>query len=347
MKETSVINNPEEHVIPEPEEPRPATSAVAPFRLQPDTQLDNVNSYALRDLLSYHDTTFVQNAYKAIAKREPSPSELTQTLHELRAGLRTKTEIIEELSGKNPNVRVDGLGSPALRRVSRWPIIGYLLTVLRAVGRLPLLVQHQQQFESYIVGQQQRMVDHVNDLSIAAGSEVATPQSELAENVSDAIQTVMMLSDSLIELSARLAEGETRLQALQAQHEKEESEFRNSLAALGEQLVTSARQLQTQHEQSEAQLHRDLVALTTQVTAQQDEVQRIRRDAEAMTTTQREFLIDEQRVIVEAQRAALSDLETQLSQSQQQHAAKIAELTAELHELRAHVTKFQEARRRK
>ncbi|HEX7295919.1 MAG TPA: hypothetical protein VF251_09230, partial [Pyrinomonadaceae bacterium] len=66
MKE--VINKPDEHVAPEPELPRRGDSS-APFRLQPDNELDNATSYALADLLSYHDQTFVRNAYAAIAKR--------------------------------------------------------------------------------------------------------------------------------------------------------------------------------------------------------------------------------------------------------------------------------------
>jgi hypothetical protein len=351
VKETSVINKPDEQSAAAPqEEPSPVEPGFAPFRLQPDTELGNVNSYTLSDLLSYHDRTFVLNAYAAIAKQPPTPSELTQALQELRSGRRTKTEIIEHLCAKYPNVRVDGLTSPALRRMNRWPGVGYFLALLRAIGRLPILIQHQQQFESYIVGQQQRMADHVNDLFAATGttrSELSTRQSELAENVSDAVKTVMMLSDSLIELSANLVEGESRLQALQTHHEKVEAEFRNSLVALRDQLVTSAQQLQKQHEQSEAQLHSDLVALTTQLTVQQEQLAEVRGAADAAATAQRELLIDEQRIIVEAQKAALSDLEEQFAQASREQAAKIEELSAELGELRAAVKRFKEAGLRK
>ena len=351
MKESSVINKPDEQSAPAlAEEPAPGEPGFAPFRLQPDTELSNVSSYALTDLLSYHDKTFVLNAYSAIAKQPPSPSELTQALQELRSGRTNKTEIIEHLCAKYPNVRVDGLTSPTLRRMNQWPGVGYILTVLRAIRRLPLLIQHQQQFESYIVGQQQRLADHVNDLFVATGttgSQLSTRQSELAENVSDAVKTVMMLSDSLIELSANLVEGESRLQALQTQHEKLEAEFRNNFAALREQFAMSTQQLQKQHEQSEAQLHRDLVALTTQLTVQQEQLAELRGAADVAATAQRELLIDEQRIIVEAQRAALSDLEEQFTQSSREQAAKIDELSAELRELRAAVKKLKEAGLRK
>ena len=355
MKETSVINKPVDDNTPEPrQEPPKVDSGCEPFRLQPDTELENATSYTLTDLLSYHDKTFVLNAYAAIAKRPPSPSELTQALQELRGGRRSKTEIIEQLSAKYPGVRVDGLGSPALRGLSGWPVVGYVLKVLRAIARLPLLVQHQQQFESYIVGQQQRMADHFNDqfLTGTTRSDLSMRESELAENVSDAIKTVMMLSDSLIELSANLAEGETRLQT---QQERAESEFRNNLAALREhlatsiqqlqtELTTSARQIQKRQEQSETQLHSDLVALTTQLTTQQERLDEMRRVADRAATAQREFLIDEQRIIVEAQRAAITDLETQFAQTLQQQAAKIEALTAELDELRPAIKDSRPAR---
>ena len=255
-------------------------------------------------------------------------------------------------------MRVDGLGSPALRRISRWPVLGYLLSVLRAISRLPVLVQHQQQFESYIIGQQQRMADHINDLPLGAGSELSPRDNSLAEEVSDAVKTTMMLSDSLIELSANLADGETRLQTLRTQHEALAADFRNSIAAIHEQLATSTQELQTQlissaqqiqkqHEQSETRLHSDLVSLTSQLTLQQEQLDATQRGAQTAATTQREFLIDEQRIIVEAQRAALSDLEEKLTQSSREQAAKIQLLTDELRELRATIQKLQEAGLRK
>jgi hypothetical protein len=320
MKESSVINNAPESSAPVLADETPAVSPpVTPLSLQQDAPLENSSSYNLSDLLKYHDRTFVVNVYAAIARQAPSPADLDNRLHELRSGLRTKTEIVEDLVASYPNVRVDGLSSPATRNISRWPVIGYILRLLRSLGRLPLLVQHQQQFEAYLVGQQQRTVDYVNEVLAsprAAESELLVSHSELAENVSDAIKTTMMLSDSLVELSANLADGETRLQNLQAQVKRAEAEFRTSRDALMEQFAISAQhlqRLQTQHEQSEARLHADLVALTKQLSIQQERLGEIRRSQDATAAAQREFLIDEQRAIVEAQRAVLSDLQDQLN----------------------------------
>ena len=137
MNESSVINTPEQNVTSEPEE---AGAGITGFRLQPDSPVDNASTYAVEDLLNYHDKTFVLNTYAAITKQPPSPAELMQALQDLRNGQRTKIEIIEQLCARYPNVRVTGLGTPAWRRITNWPGVGYVFRLLRAISRLPMLI---------------------------------------------------------------------------------------------------------------------------------------------------------------------------------------------------------------
>lgn len=309
------------------------------FQLEPDPEISNATSYSLDQLLQHHDRRFVLNAYAAIAKRQPDSREFTQTLRELRGGLRTKTAIVEDLVAKHPNVRVIGLSSPTIRGISRLPVIGYLVRVLRAVGRLPLLVAHQQQFEAYIIGQQQLLADHVDRVRVSGGASVShmlTIPEDVDASVADAIKTVMMLSDSLIELSAVVAEGKQRLESLQTKQQNAESE-----------LCAAVQRVQQQQERSEAQLHADLIALTQKLTDQQQRLEEIRRAQELSAAAQREFLIDEQRAIVEAQRAAVSDLEEQLSQSSSQNSMRTEALATELRALRAALDELQQAVLRK
>ncbi len=235
------------------------------LRLQPDAEQTNAVHYHLDELLRYHDRAFIEHVYAALAKREPSQTELTNTLDDLRSGRRGKVEIIECLraaqTGGQPTVHVDGLPSPMLRRLSRWPVIGYMLRIVRNFARMPLLIQHQQQFEAYALGQQQRITDYINDV-IA--------------------------------------------------------------------------HFQTQREQSEAQLHSALVAVTEALAEQQqqrfDESQRAQEKEAAW---QREFLVQEQRAIVEAQKVAFSDLQEQLRALAREYEDKRAELTAEVRDLHA------------
>ena len=345
MDNSSVISKPVEREPAESNRDITVRSDVPLFTLQNDSELPDLQSYVLSDLLKFHDRLFVLNAYAAIAKQRPSASELTNTLNDLRCGRRSKVEIIEGLVENYPNVRVDGLSARWLRNISRWPLIGYLLRVARAVSRLPVFLQHQQQFESYVSGQQQRMADYVNDILVAnAGieGELRIRHDELAETVSDAIKTLMMLSDSLLELQAQVAEGERQLQNLESQVGKADAELQAKLSTVAKQLSKSAQQLQKQLEQSEKQLHADLVTLTNQVSIQQQQVAEVRTEQQSAAAAQMEYLVEEQRVIVEAQRAAISDLQEQLTDLSRHYETKRAELAARLEETSAVIAKLRQ-----
>ena len=236
---------------------------IPPLRLQPDEEQIDAPRYLLDELVRYHDRTFVAHVYTALAKREPTNAELANALDDLRSGQRGKVEIIEGLLTARANgeqkVQVEGLPSPALRRVSRWPVIGYILRFVHGLARLPVLMRDQQRFETYAIGQQQLIADYLNELLLPAlGHPTATNDSRHASTVADAIEGVMMLSDSLQEL-------------------------------------------QKQREESEAQLHADLVRLTEALTAQQQQIGELR-----------EFLVQEQGLIVETQKMVLGDMQEQL-----------------------------------
>jgi hypothetical protein len=224
--------------------------AISPLKLQPDAEQTDAGHYFRDELLKYHDRVFIEHVYSALARRQPTQAELTNTLDDLRSGRTSKMEIIESLlgaqAGGQPTVHVDGLPSPMLRRFSRWPVIGYLLRILRGFTRIPLLIENQQQFEAYALGQQQRIEEYVNDVIVSA----------------------------LLRITRAMDEQQQRLDELQRSHAKE---------AAG----------------------------------------------------QREFLVQEQRAIVEAQKVALSELQEQLRALARAHADKRAELTAEVRDLPA------------
>jgi hypothetical protein len=268
-------------------------------------------SYQLDELLGFHDRAFIEQVYLALARRAPDEAEATRTLDELRSGRQSKIEIIERLLTAQPPdrapVRVIGLPSPMMRRVGRWPLVGYLLRLLRGFARLPVLMQHQQQFEVYALAQQQRIADYLNDvLAPAIKQDDGAADAALAAIVADAVESVMMLSDSLIELSARQADMQTQFAQAQAQHER-----------------------------AEAQLHADLSSLTDALTAQQQQLDEVRRAQAASAAAQQEFLVQEQRVIVETQKVALGALEASLCELRAQQAAQRAELAAQVAALRA------------
>jgi O-antigen chain-terminating methyltransferase len=298
------------------------------LELQPGTESREAERYQLDELSRYHDRAFVANAYAALCKRAPTDTELKRTLDDLRSGQRGKVEIIESLlaaqTGGAPRIHVEGLPSPLLRRVSRWPLFGYTLRLLRDLRRLPLLIRHQQQFEAYTMAQQQHIADYLNDVLAPA---VKRPEEDspviagLSATVADAVESVMMLSDSLVELSGRQAELQAQLQnlqRLQAEPQDLQAQLQH-VRAEHQNLQAHLQNLQAQREQSEALLHTNLVALTEALTAQQQQLDEARRAQATTANAQQEFLVQEQRVIVETQKAVLAEIQERLDELQQKY----------------------------
>ena len=110
-------------------------------------------TYDLDDFLQFHDDEFVDNAYRAILRREPDISGRATFLSALRAGRLAKTEIVGRLrfstEGRSLGVRVRGLSLPfALRTLRRVPVFGRLLGVLQYVIRLPDIVRNHERLEA-------------------------------------------------------------------------------------------------------------------------------------------------------------------------------------------------------
>ncbi|HZH89235.1 MAG TPA: hypothetical protein VEX70_01320 [Pyrinomonadaceae bacterium] len=283
---------------------RPA-SAVEPLVLQPDFEAGDKSQYHVAELLAYHDRHFVAAVYQAILGRAPFEAEWARELEELRGGRTGKVEIIERVSAsaevRAPGraVRIEGLPSPLVRRLSRVPFVGYVLRLVRALVRLPVSMQHQQQFEIYALAQQQRIADYVNRTcgGYPAGDTHA-PTVGMSQQ-GDIVEAVAMFSDALLELSNSHAE-------LQAQ-------------------------TQTQIEQAQAAL----TELTGAITMQQQISETLRREQQLAADAQQEFLIQEQRVIVETQRVVLEELRDELRALSDRQQRARDEFDAEARRLRS------------
>jgi SAM-dependent methyltransferase len=133
-------------------------------------------------------------------RREPDPAGFAQHLESLASGHFNKVDVLASLrdpaEGERARVKVAGLAWPAaVRRAGRAPVIGYLIQLIIALGRLPLLVQNQRQSEFYLLSQQQRIADHHNQAheqlaqnlaqvaaQTAAGASMAAAQQRLMES---------------------------------------------------------------------------------------------------------------------------------------------------------------------
>jgi hypothetical protein len=285
-----------------------AASHIEPLVLQDDVRAVAKDAYHVEELLRYHDGHFIENAYRALLRRAPSDAERARELDALRGGRASKVGIIERLlatpEAAGRGVRVEGLQSPVMRRLSRVPVVGYVLRLASALVRLPVLMQHQQQFEIYALAQQQLIADHVNQVSaLAAQNNAATAGGDASPTVhslsqyNELVETVTMFSDALLDLS----NGHAELQA----------------------------QVQTQAEQVQAAL----ADLTQAMTEQQQITETLRREQQTLAGAQQEFLIQEQRVIVETQKVVLGELREELRALSQRQEDARAELEREVRRL--------------
>src|ERR1044072_3967109 len=129
----------------------PQSAPLPPLKLQP--KLEKRDRYQLNDLLGFHDEAFISNAYKAILKREPDDAGMAHFLKNLRNGRYSKLDVLYSLKfspeGQNANVPIEGLGKlSVLRKAYRVPVAGYLLRLVVAIVRLPVLIQNFRQLES-------------------------------------------------------------------------------------------------------------------------------------------------------------------------------------------------------
>ena len=148
----------------------PLKSARPPLTLSPEFMFQHNDVYHVNDLLKYHDRDFVKNAYRAILKREPDEAGFLYNLGLLQSGVLNKIDILASLrysdEGKQTNVQVEGLKGPAtIRTLERIPVFGYLLQLLLAFVRLPLMIRSQRQFQGYLVSQQLAIADYVNGVT--------------------------------------------------------------------------------------------------------------------------------------------------------------------------------------
>ncbi|MGI8734779.1 MAG: methyltransferase domain-containing protein [Pyrinomonadaceae bacterium] len=188
---------------PEPTEPQTtelASEEISLLKLQPEFSLHENGHYHVNDLLQYHDSAFIWNAYLALLKREPDEEGFQAYLELLRSGQRNKIDILASLQrsqeGKRAQVSIDGLAGPALiRRLYQVPIIGYLLELTVALVRLPLLLRSQRQMENHLVAQQDRVAGHFNYTSRQLADEIDRLERELKHQLREEKDRVTSRAD--------------------------------------------------------------------------------------------------------------------------------------------------------
>src|SRR6185369_9132681 len=192
------------------------TPPLPPLQLQP--KLEKRDRYQLNDILAFHDEAFISNAYKAILKREPDDAGMAHFLKNLRNGRYSKLDVLYSLKfspeGQNANVPIEGLGKlSVLRKAYRVPVVGYLLRLVVAIARLPVLIVNFRRLESHTMGQLERVAAHINDAVAHLSNENRRQYETLHKELSDLKGTVRLQMNSLMREQEKLVESLNTLQA--------------------------------------------------------------------------------------------------------------------------------------
>ena len=310
---------------------------IPPLELQSGQPPSEAEVYQLHELVRHHDRAFISYAYAALTKRAPTPEELVRELDDLRSGRRDKVDIIEGLldSDHAATVRVVGLRGDVWRRASRWPVVGYAWRLLRGLASLPLHLQHQQRFEAYSFGQQQKIADHVNGV--------------IAPALADSIDAVLMLSESLQQHVLSLEESLASVAARQEELKARISDHQQQLEAkIGEQQELIEAKIGAERERLEAQIGAQQDQLQATINAQQDQlnVQQSqleatnnshRQELDARLNAQQELIVQEQQVIVETQKVVMEQLRAEIAMLATAYEQQSAQLLDQLRQLQATV----------
>lgn len=253
----------------QPADSDPSNSSTATLRkafsLNTELQQRSDGHYTTGELLKYYDREFIENAYRAILKREPDHAGLEQYLEHLRNGRSDRVDILARLrfslEGREKNVQVEGLFWPAtVRRLYRIPAIGYFIQWLVELMRLPMLLRNQRQFEAYSQSRQERIVAHINKFSAQLDNIHAsiydhfqTLHEDLDRLAEIQEQRTRALSQ-LLETRARMLDGKVQAldEKLEAKVQASGERFDAALQVLDERLNSQAAEFNDRAEQSDA-----------------------------------------------------------------------------------------------
>lgn len=242
-----------------------------PVRLQPLFHPHSDGRYHVNDLLKYHDRTFLQNAYRAILKRGPDAAGYQSFIDSLRSARLNKIDILARLrysaEGRAKGVEIEGLRVPALiRKVYRVPVIGYFANLLVALGRLPMMIRSQQQFEAHTLAQQEIIVEHLNHVDRTLHSfaeevsQVFDKQSESGKALDTRVQQQIEQARERVE---QLEEARQRMEESLASQRDISSHIETRLAALTSSIELRGNELASRIDDENAKLAQQISEATS------------------------------------------------------------------------------------
>lgn len=179
-------------------------------------RLPDKEQFVLADFLGFDDADFIDVAYRKLLWRPAGDGGSRGYLDALRSGAVSKVEILGLIrfsdEGRQRAVHVDGLLLPyKLHRWRRLPVVGFLLGLAMAVGRLPRLAWHLQRIEATAA----RESHEIGRLLNRRSSELQTLQfhtDEAQDHLRQYVDGVARAQGASVgELRERVDDGQRRL----------------------------------------------------------------------------------------------------------------------------------------
>jgi SAM-dependent methyltransferase len=236
--------------------------------------LNSNHRYHVNDLLRFHGDEFVRNAYRALLRREPDEAGMAQHLEELASGRYNKIDVLASLhsspEGRSNNVQLDGLTLPVVvRRLGRLPVVGYVVRLIVAVGRLPVSIQHHNRFEFYTWSQERNII------------------AQQDQHYTELRNSLQQISSQILEITQRLAEQQQANDLFLRQYEQLLAWHRELAISLVENRNQNAAELQALNAQLSA--HQQLLIQLQQSAAETQQLAgRLRDDIQPILLRQDE-----------------------------------------------------------
>jgi len=203
--------------------PHPAES-----RFKHNTGADVSLKLNLRDMLSYDDSYFIENAYKSILGRKPDSSS-SYYLEKLRSGDFSKIDILGRIAysgeGKASGRKIDNLFVPfIISSIQKMPVIGYVLNILFSIFKLPVIkrnISALDQLQRRETDNRNRLIEGLLSANTALNNELRAEKARI-ESKADRQQ----ISDLL----GRLEAISVMLDSKADRHELEEKADRHELS---------------------------------------------------------------------------------------------------------------------
>lgn len=195
---------------------------------------------SLSALTDLHDEPFIDAAYRTILKRAPDAAGRAHYVGLLRSGRITKIEILGRLryssEGRKQARPMRGLLPRfALWSLFRVPLLGYLVSLVYTILRLPRIVRNMQGIEQFTARGDANLARHVNHLS-------GSIEQMRADDLANARASAHSLGSRIDALNVSIDNHEDQLGKLHADLAQAVS-LRQEVTALGRSLLDQERRL--------------------------------------------------------------------------------------------------------